>query len=369
MLENESSISYMAEFKDRDIEKKYIDYDIKNSIEYIKQIILILGILYFVFIIPDYFFIKNINNFMIVLLNRSAILFTAVLIWYRLNKLKSYIYYCGLITIYEIIIIFSYMITFFLYQSPDFMIQSFGITIIILGFYMIPNRWIFLLISSVMAGVIFFVAAVIVIKSIDRSELLASIMFTLLVLTFVSVSSFRRNSYKRINFENNKELFKISNTDKLTGTYNRTCFDREIANILRQAKVFNSRVSLIIFDFDDFKKVNDIYGHLVGDKVLYSVVNVVKKLIREDDLLFRWGGEEFVIILSNTGNREAFDIAERLRLEISKQNIWPIEGKITCSFGVTLLTEEDDVTSFVGRADQLLYQAKKSGKNKVVQMC
>ncbi len=361
-------LTRLAEFQDRNLEMEYIDHDIRNSMKYIRPVILIFGILYFAFIIPDYLFMKNINNFWLVLLNRTAVLFSIIFLYFILNRLKSCSQYCQLITAYEIMVTVCFILTFYLYESPDFMIQSFGIMIIILGFYILPNRWIYMLISSVTVSTVFFICAVTFIKSIEEPELIASIVYTILVLVFISISSFRINCYKRIHYANNRELVRLSSIDSLTGVYNRAKFDREIAGVLGIAREFNFEAALIFFDFDDFKKINDHYGHLAGDRVLVSVISLVKKLIRENDLLFRWGGEEFVIILPNTGSTEAFQIAERLRNEISKHSVSPVEEGITCSFGVALLDKEDDVTSFVRRADKLHYQAKKSGKNKVVAM-
>jgi diguanylate cyclase (GGDEF)-like protein len=121
----------------------------------------------------------------------------------------------------------------------------------------------------------------------------------------------------------------------------------------------------MILDIDFFKKVNDTYGHLVGDEILKSVSALITKHIRAEDTFARWGGEEFVLVL-NVGLEKGFEIAENLRKYIEVETFNEVEG-LTCSFGVTEYKEKDTLNSLIKRADKALYEAKESGRNKVCQ--
>ena len=120
-----------------------------------------------------------------------------------------------------------------------------------------------------------------------------------------------------------------------------------------------------MYDIDHFKKINDTYGHNVGDDVLKAITDIVKGRIRTIDVFARWGGEEFLILLPDTNVLSASVLAEELRLMIENTEI--IKGeKITASFGVTEFRSGDTFEIFINRVDKLMYQAKQSGRNKVV---
>lgn len=158
------------------------------------------------------------------------------------------------------------------------------------------------------------------------------------------------------------KLEKISVTDDLTGLYNRRFFDenlnRELARTNRSQAIF----SIIFFDLDDFKKVNDTFGHKVGDRVLLTTGDTIRSTIREADISARWGGEEFIILLNNTNINGAFKLAETLRVKLSKVN-HPDAGVVTGSFGCTQWKEGDTPLSIMNRCDKALYSSKDVGKN------
>lgn len=162
-----------------------------------------------------------------------------------------------------------------------------------------------------------------------------------------------------------KEKDTLASIDLLTGTLNRRSFiykaDKEIARSHR----YNNPLSLIFCDIDKFKSINDTHGHAVGDDVLKQFSSALKNNLRENDLLARWGGEEFVILTIETDINQAEILAEKLRKTIMELKI-PIVKNITCSFGVAQLNGNDTLESLCERADQALYKAKNNGRNKVV---
>ncbi|MGM0379823.1 MAG: GGDEF domain-containing protein [Bacillota bacterium] len=157
-------------------------------------------------------------------------------------------------------------------------------------------------------------------------------------------------------------ITKISQTDQLTQIYNRVKFNEELEKEIRKHQ---KHLSIIMFDIDHFKKVNDNYGHDIGDRVLIRLTNVVNELIRKNDTFARWGGEEFMILNPETNIEDAYDLAEKVRKKIKNTKIEKV-GNITCSFGVTEYKIEDEFDSFTKRVDEALYQAKENGRDRVV---
>lgn len=163
------------------------------------------------------------------------------------------------------------------------------------------------------------------------------------------------------------EIFKIqkeADTDKLTGIFNRNRFDKLLERELHHVQVSGKHTSLLIFDIDRFKDVNDTLGHIVGDEVLKGLARAVYKNIRVNDIFARWGGEEFVVMAPDTKLEDALLFASKLREEIEK-HVFAEDLRITCSFGVTELVHSDTVVSALERVDQALYAAKQNGRNRV----
>jgi len=153
--------------------------------------------------------------------------------------------------------------------------------------------------------------------------------------------------------------------DGLTGAYNRVYFNQSIDYVLHRHCQNNFTTGVIFFDIDHFKRVNDTYGHDVGDEVLKKVVSLVQRYTRDDDKLIRWGGEEFVILTSCESIEGAYKNAEHIRSVIEQSDFSPVE-QVTCSFGCALYDENNDIQKTVKEADEALYEAKKSGRNRVV---
>ncbi len=161
------------------------------------------------------------------------------------------------------------------------------------------------------------------------------------------------------------ELEKLSSTDRLTGAWNRVHFDKTIAIELSRSIRYRQPVALIYLDIDHFKRVNDTYGHAVGDEVLRELVKIIQKNIRTSDLLFRWGGEEFAILVPSTSYRSAATLSETLRTKIEQHKIDTV-GRISISLGVAEHIPGENEGAWFQRADMALYAAKNGGRNRVV---
>ncbi len=178
--------------------------------------------------------------------------------------------------------------------------------------------------------------------------------------SFVSTGT---NITKRIALE--KKLEKMAVIDNLTNIYNRHKLNELISNELEQVKRYNEDAVIVMFDIDHFKHINDTYGHDVGDEVLKFLSHMVLKSIRKVDVVGRWGGEEFILILSHIDLGHAYSKVEAIRKKIENSLI---DGnyKITVSFGMTQFLQTDTKAKLLKRVDDALYEAKKSGRNKVI---
>ncbi|MGR9117416.1 MAG: GGDEF domain-containing protein [Gammaproteobacteria bacterium] len=165
-----------------------------------------------------------------------------------------------------------------------------------------------------------------------------------------------------------RQATNMAYTDSLTQTRNRAAFNDTISREMHLANRNNKNLGLIFMDIDHFKMINDQFGHKCGDIALASVAKRIKENIRSSDIIFRYGGEEFVILLSDTDMEGTRLLAERIRQNIESHTLaYGLQTlKITVSLGISTLRSNDSIENFMMRADQALYKAKKNGRNRVV---
>ncbi|WP_144211862.1 sensor domain-containing diguanylate cyclase [Shewanella donghaensis] len=165
-----------------------------------------------------------------------------------------------------------------------------------------------------------------------------------------------------------RKLEHMASTDKLTGVANRQVFEEYFSRTLSHSMAESSHTSVVILDIDHFKQVNDNYGHNIGDLVIQTVANEVKSYLKSEDLVCRWGGEEFLILLENTNISQAHNIAEKLTSGIASRTtrVNGHEINITISCGVAEYRKSEQSAELINRADIALYQAKEQGRNQVV---
>jgi len=161
------------------------------------------------------------------------------------------------------------------------------------------------------------------------------------------------------------DLIEQTTRDKLTGAYNRVYFEQQHKTLIKEYTKEGTYLAIAVLDIDHFKKVNDTYGHDVGDTVLQTFARSVQKHSRSDDKLIRWGGEEFLLLLRVTSEDGAKKALEHIRTMIEKERFF-IAGTITCSIGVTIYQDSEDIKDSFKRADKALYRAKGGGRNRVL---
>ncbi|WP_335342715.1 GGDEF domain-containing protein [Pseudidiomarina terrestris] len=165
--------------------------------------------------------------------------------------------------------------------------------------------------------------------------------------------------------EHSQRLEYIAVTDRLTGLYNRAKLDSALSDALRKTKHHQREFSVVLLDIDHFKRVNDTYGHQVGDSILVELGQLLRCNVRSTDVAGRWGGEEFLLVLTEHTRQHAVMHAERLRHAIEAYEFR--DGiRITASFGVASYRPGDDESSIIKRVDQALYRAKDEGRNRTI---
>jgi diguanylate cyclase (GGDEF)-like protein/hemerythrin-like metal-binding protein len=161
-----------------------------------------------------------------------------------------------------------------------------------------------------------------------------------------------------------QELEHASATDHLTGAWNRGHLDRTIQAELARAVRYQQPVTLLLMDVDHFKAVNDTHGHAAGDAVLRELVQRIRGAVRSSDIVFRWGGEEFVVLATGSGYRAGERLADKLRQAVADQE-FAGTGRVTISVGVAELDAHEDAAAWFHRLDDMLYRAKEGGRNRV----
>lgn len=166
--------------------------------------------------------------------------------------------------------------------------------------------------------------------------------------------------------EANETISRLAATDELTKLFNRRSFNDCLAAALSASRRHEFPLSMIMIDLDHFKVVNDTFGHSEGDLVLKKFADLLREMIRTEDVAARWGGEEFIIVLPHTLCEAAAALAERIRIAFEQHSHTATPIALSASFGVVQLREGEDVDTLIRRADDALYRAKNEGRNRVV---
>jgi diguanylate cyclase (GGDEF)-like protein len=357
-------INFIGEFSDTKQEREYLQYHMIKTIKYVKLFALFFGILNTLFIIPEYYLMYDMDTSPWTAGAKLVFLAFVVAFLIRIRYMKNYRRLTYWITSLEIFGSMLFLILLKQYETVNFLLQAMGVIIIIIAIFMIQNRWTHMLMVSFLIVGGFIARSIYFIHVIPKLELMSGTLYLLLVLLLCSVTSYTMNYFRRMNFVNSINLMKLSTTDYLTQIYNRGKLEDELSSAIVFSNKCQRQLTLILFDLDNFKMINDSLGHLDGDRLIVQITSLVRESIREEDIFARWGGDEFVLLLPDKDKASGAALAERLRDTIEMNN-FNVEVDVKCSFGVVELTPGDDSNSLMKRADQMLYMAKNSGGNRV----
>ncbi|MGL1936005.1 MAG: diguanylate cyclase [Fibrobacterales bacterium] len=192
-------------------------------------------------------------------------------------------------------------------------------------------------------------------KPIERREVLARVKVHL-----------ELQQIKRELLLTNKKLQQLAITDELTQTFNRRNMIERFRDAFSYADRYNTDVSVLMIDLDFFKRVNDSLGHNAGDAVLSEVSNIMKGIVRDSDVVGRWGGEEFVLIFPHTNIDGALQVAEKIRRTLEEHSLDTAKTGVTISGGLVQHKQGEAIDDCINRADILMYKAKEAGRNRII---
>lgn len=358
----QSEINDLAEFRDMNKEKAFHDNEVKMRLRLSGKIVLIFAAVNFLFVCLDYKYLQYKDISIIIhysLIPRAITLLVAVFVFTLLKKvedkstaIKSIVFFA----------VFAYLVHEYIavhFAPVNVTFEILDLVIITYGLYIIPNRWITNTCASTLLIVLFLLLTPFTIPTMEIGTK------TILIIYFVwqefmqALLIYKNDIQKRLNYLQQLQLENIAKTDALTGAFNRAACNIAVHQMCTDHLDF----SLIMIDIDNFKNINDTCGHLVGDQVIVKAAEIIKTNVRKDDIVARWGGDEFIIVLPHTSRKKAIEISERIKNQLSTIKYCNERNQVTASLGITLFAEGDNVNSIVNRADLLLYQAKDQGKN------
>ena len=357
------SLNRLCQFRNQDVESDFMDYDRIASLNIVRVFMLIVGVVFALFTFSDYYFYRGKDVFPVALGLRGIGLSITIAAFFLIGRLKRYNHALTVVTLTQLAIFAIYLINLYILDATQIDLQFMTIILFTMAAFLIPNVWKNALAIACIIFTSYMIFCAINTNVPEATSLFMRGLYLGICLVCCAIFLHGREASRRRHFAAEKRLEYLSITDKLTSIYNRNRFE-----IVLGAWIKNKRhdpFSLLLFDIDDFKKVNDCLGHTAGDQALVKIAEIISAHIRDEDIFARWGGEEFVILFDSTGIEKASELAERLR-RVVEVNPWGEAGKITISIGVAEYRQNETIVEFVNRADEKMYEAKKSGKNQVV---
>ena len=358
----EYNLTILGEFRNKEIETEFLDGEVKKGLKLIRYMLLFASIANLLIGIPDYLLNQDMAILYLSYVTRLIIVAIGIILFFAIKRIRNTKTTGRLIYAFAFVIYVTHLYVASHFTPVNIMFETFNLVILSTCLFLLPNRWIANLSFSLAYFAIYIVMLPHICTAASVGERIITICYVCWNTIIISILFYRINIYKRNHYSKNLQLKELANTDHLTKIHNRKACDE----ILKSTCMDNSAFSFIMFDIDDFKQINDTHGHVVGDEVIVTIIRYVRTIIRKNDIIARWGGEEFVIIMPDAKLNEARELALRVKEQISQIKHNHIKQSVTCSFGVTEFATGDNAKTITSRADQLLYLAKEYGKNRVV---
>jgi len=342
----------------------YFDYKLRISKRYIYAFIIFAASCNLLLLIPDLTLIENGEKRAIVLLSR--VLYTALLLFFRcmFKYIKTYRVFSVAAGCLQLLALAVFLYVFHAYEQPDFQIQAMGLITLIVMYFLFPGHWAYTLGIAILGSASFFLFAWFRLEALPAREYWAGAVYVAITMLLCAIYSKYTEVRHFRDYITKDRLEAISTTDSLTNTANRYKMKEEAERWLHFCKRNHLPLSLVFIDVDNLKAINDAFGHSAGDSVLANLADLIQKCLRSSDILARWGGDEFIILLPSIKKSSAVALIERIKKAIDED--MEIMGvKVTCSFGIAEMREDSTFLSLIDEADELMYQGKKQGKDSV----
>lgn len=318
----------------------------------------------FIFLICDLFFLEGQTERMIVAISRYCFSILLILLVRKLQRMKTFSSFSALITALEAAALLLYLVVLWLYESPDFMIQSMGMIMMILMFFIIPNRSINVLILSITGILAYFSVAYLFIRDIPFKDFSAAIVYAILTTIICAATTIGNDRHAQREFQTKALLQETSTKDYLTNAATRARLEEEARRWMNFCRRQSLPLCLVFVDVDNLKSINDRYGHATGDIALKRIAELMQTQLRNSDTIARWGGDEFVLLLPNVSLQNAVLLLDRVKLSIGKLMIGDVVT-VSCSFGVVQMRPESTYQELLTQADAMMYRSKQGGKGRI----
>ncbi len=345
------------------IESPYYDDKLSKSKKYIYTMALMGSLINVMLLVPDVALTSGKSRIAIIVV-RALFSFLLVGFGTRIRNIRTFRHLSVYITLVEALTILIFLYVYSRYTQPNFLIQTIGIITIIMLIFFVPNQWVYMLMTALFGTAGFFASTFAFIRTVSGNELLAAVVYISMAILVCAISAWNADRHQYKEFLAKRELERISSTDYLTNTANRHKMEEEAARWMEFCRRQGFPLCLVFIDVDNLKAINDQYGHCAGDSVLERLANLIRTQIRRSDVIARWGGDEFIVLLPNITFRNAIIITERARV-IIRECAFEHDIHMTCSFGVVEMQKESTFKSMVDKADQLMYSSKAKGKDAV----
>jgi len=362
--ENRYRLSLFGEFGDKSLEDEFWEDSLGRSAHWTAYIALFCGALLALFLANSYFTEGNTGLFMKITPIRLVFIFLSIAVSFTARRITKHKHLVYLVTFFQISMVVTYLLTLRQYQSLNYF-SILGLLVITMALFLLPNRLVLSQLVAIAFSLAFFLGPSRKLAGLQANELYRIVAYQTILLLYGSINFWWTEVNKRRAFKARKELAELSVQDTLTGVFNRKKFDDALDEWLNFSERYNNPLTLILFDIDDFKGINDNFGHIAGDGVLQEAARAVSAVIRKADVFARWGGDEFALLLPNTDLAAAEGLAERIRAAIGSLAL-DVPKKISCSFGVAAYEKGDTKQLLLRRADEMLLRAKSGGKDRVV---
>lgn len=354
----------VGRFVEREMERAYRVYELDSDRRSVSLVVPLLGIVFFCFGALDYITLPR-DAALVELLTIRALFFALAMAVPRLVRssepLERREFALGAVTVTGIA---AFCFSLFVYRDQDPYLQAASVLLVINAQYLIPNRFSFSVVTSLAVAAAGAVSLMYGRAARPPSVMCAFVVDFVLMALLSALIWLRTCRSRRREYSKSLELEYISKTDQLTGLGNRRYLAERYAEAKARMMRYGEGCAMIMADLDYFKALNDNYGHEEGDKVLKEASRRFSDSLRSEDSLCRWGGEEFVALISYATLDAALESAKRLQSAL-RSTPMDVVGTVRASFGVTMVATDETLDDTVARVDRALYRAKNAGRDRV----